>query len=116
MNIFNRSATIAALFCMSGPLAVFGGISFAVVYPLNAVFAGWTKPHVLNKSVWRIFPTVAHSDTSTTIVGKSLIFWVVAATHHAVKRPVFNAKVEPVPEIAHNFFTAAMRHSAVTQF
>jgi hypothetical protein len=79
-----RSAIIGLLFC-GGPFAVFRAIPEVVIYPVKGL-AIRSRPHVETEVLKGAKPSLAYSDTSSSVVLESYVSGSEAAVYHTAPR------------------------------
>ena len=95
------SAIPRLLFCGS-PTAIFWGIAFRVIYPINCVVRGWACPQVCKKVLERKGPPVANSNASATIIVIADECFSSAPRQHRLPNPI-------LWRIRHSVFRPSLR-------
>jgi hypothetical protein len=60
--------SVSALFGVSGPSAVLGRVGTVVVEAINRMSHGRSSSHIRKELLKRVYPLIAHADTTSTVV------------------------------------------------
>lgn len=82
-------SSISLLLFFTRPAAVFGRVTFLVVYSIQRVLRGRTPAHVFEERFKRIFPAGADKNITITITVVIMILRIVAALDHMRPSVIF---------------------------
>lgn len=85
---------ISPLLVTGRPLAIIRRIALAIVFSLDRELRGWSRPHVLQKRLKTITPSVANCDSSFSIIFIPIINWTMTAIDHSCPNNVFRSARE----------------------
>ena len=86
--------SISRLFGFCGPATVSRLVVPIIVREaVNGIGWTWTTPHICEEVIKRFYPTVAYTNSKTTIIFIICGLWILAATLHAMPSPIFRAPV-----------------------
>lgn len=110
------AAVVSVLYSMSRPTAIVRRVPLVIVSAFKGVSRRWSCSHVGTEIV-KGEPSLAHANTSRSVVLELVVIWIAATLNHMRPRAVFRRVAHTVP-LAIKALSAALaaRHaSAVSQ-
>ena len=84
------AVAIAGLLLACCPAAVFGAVGAVIVDPVERVQAGWTFPHIAEKRIETVAPTLTHTNPTPAVVVEVSGERILAARDGMCPRAVFD--------------------------
>lgn len=92
--------SISALFVGCRPFAVFWVVSKRIVLAFKGVILRWSRPYISEEIHEVLSPSVANKNTSTTVVHKRFVFWIMTPLDHAAPYSVFRSGRHPMGSLS----------------
>lgn len=95
------AASIATLLFWSRPAAIVGFIALIVIYAVYRSIRKWDWPHISQKVLKTVYPTIAHPDAASAPVGKRWGVNVIASLLHSQPSAIFRRPSLPMFPLSH---------------